>query len=259
MTTITTQTPQPKPTVTLESTAQVAVTTPTTSIDQPYLFTEGPPPEDNKTPTYGLTTSGLPAPNRSPELTPSMTTGLGNVLAMSPTEAANATVNLAAMQEILMRMAIMLRSNEMQTRDSELETKAKQTEQGIAKGLEAAKTERNAAMVQAGGQAVGGLSSMVGGFKGEGVTGSGVAVGKFSGGGTVISSSASIVSANLTYSAALDKAAQQRADLEAEQASNRANQASERGAAFLDAFKAFREAALQTAQAEAEAFKRTFA
>jgi hypothetical protein len=100
---------------------------------------------------------------------------------------------------------------------------------------------------------------MVGGVKGEGVTGSGVAVGKFSGGGTVISSSASIVAANLTYSAALDKAAQQRADLEAEQASNRANQASERAAFWLEALKAFREGALQTVQAAAESYKRTFA
>lgn len=259
MNTITIQTPKSTPMVGVDNTAEVAVPTPTTSSAQPYVFKEGPPQEENKTPTYGLTTSGLPAPSRSPELTPSLSTGLGNVLTMSPTDVANATFNLAAMQELLMRMAIATRSDELKNRDSELETKAKQTELGILKGLDAAESDRNAAIIAGSGQAFSGALSMVGGFKGEGLNAGNVAVGKFSGAGTFGQGMSSIVSANITYSGALDKAAQQRADLAADQASNRANQSSERAAAWLDAIKAFRDGAMQTAQTAAEAFKRTFA
>lgn len=242
--------------------AQVAAQQP--QVYQPYVFVDGEPPPDAGVPPAGANTAGL-SPSRRAALLPreidNLAADLGAMIAMNPTSTteANTYADLFAMQDELIRMMLKLRTDNLKSRDDELVVMREQKNLSIEKGLEAAGWDLAAGITTGVGQFAAGLASTVGGFKGEGLTGGTVATGKFSGFGAMANGFATALAAGLTYEGSKVKADQQRAELEAEQASQRLSQANERAATQLEALRSIAQSQLAIVQSNVDAVKRTYA
>ena len=249
----------------LETAQEASVAAASGKTAVPYVLVDGPPPDIGQLPP-GSMTSGLKAPSVSAEqwlVQASKVQGqfdavdFGQISTM--TEAMSAQAQIFAMQDVLIKLMILMRSDSMKNRDDELKLMIDQKTQAIAKSLDAAKLELSAGIMQGIGQiAAGGLTAL-GGFRGEGIVGSGVAQGKFSGIGSLLSGAFSITAAGLNYGAAMERAAQQKLELGSEAANSRMQQAIERMNTFRDIMKSMIDAQLTMQRDLVDAAKRAFA
>lgn len=234
------------------------------AVYQPYVFVDGEPPPDVGVPPAGANTVGLSPPRRAallPREIDNLSANLGAMIAMNPTSTteANTYASLFAMQDVMIRMMLQLRTDSLKNRDDEMVVMREKKTLAIEKGMDAAKMDLAAGITSGVGQFAAGLGSTVGGFKGEGLTGGTVAQGKFSGFGAMANGLATGIAAGLTYAGSQIKAEQQRAELAAEQASQRLSQANERAAAQLEALRSIAQSQLAIVQTNVEAVKRTYA
>jgi hypothetical protein len=232
----------------------------------PFVFVNGEPPPDVRLLPPGSMTSGLKAPSVSAEQWLNLASKVqGQFDAVdfgqisTVTEAMSAQAQIFAMQDVLIKLMILMRSDAMKNRDDELKLMIEQKTQAIAKSLDAAKLELTAGIVQGASQIVSGGFSFLGGLKGEGLQTSGVAVGKFSGVGTSAGGALNIGAAVLNYGAATERAAQQRLELGSEAANARMQQAIERMNTFRDIMKSMIDAQLTMQRDLVDAAKRSFA
>lgn len=232
------------------------------AVYQPYGFDfDGTPPPDNGVLPNSAYAAGMPAPLYA-ALTPAQTNLLSaDLIAMGVTSntEANTAANVTSMQDNFIRLMLSLRTQSLKDRDDEMVMVRDKKLVAIDKGLEAAEKDRNAAYAAGIGQIAAGTMSVVGGFKGEGLQGGLVATGKFSGFGTALNGIGSMVGASITFSGAQIKAEQQRAELDAEMATNRMNQSNERAANQKEAFLSFLQIQQQVVQNNVENNKRIFA
>jgi hypothetical protein len=234
------------------------------AVYQPYVLTDGPPPEDNSVLPTGAYTAGLPPPERAtvqPEEIVQLAADMGAMIAMNPSSTSEAAIyaTMFAMQDLLIRLMMQLRTDNLKNRDNEVLNFANNKELAIQKFEAAAKLELAAGIAQGLGQIASGLMSTVGGFKGEGLQGGTIAVGKFTGFGSIAMGIGTITSASLTYASNMQKAAERRADLEAELATQRMNQSNERAANARESFLAVLQSQQAIVQTNADANKRVFA
>ena len=232
---------------------------------QPYVFVDGEPPPMAGVSPAGTHTAGLTAPRQSTVLArqvENLSADLGAMIAMNPTSTteANTYASLFAMQDVMIRLMLQMRTDSLKSRDSEMVLMREQKTLAIEKGLQAAKWEMIAGITTGAGQVASGIASVKAGRKGEGLKDSGIAVGKYSGFGSILSGSANIVGAGMTYfGSSKTKVEQQEAELAAELANNRMSQANERAATQLEAFRAIAQSQLAILQTNVEAVKRTYA
>ncbi len=232
----------------------------------PFAFVNGEPPPDVGLLPPGSMTSGLKAPKVSAEQWLNLASKVqGQFDAVdfgqisTVTEAMSAQAQIFAMQDVLIKLMILLRSDSMKNRDDELKLMIEQKTQAIAKSLDVAKMELTAGIMQGIGQIAAGGMTAIGGFKGEGIAGSGVAQGKFSGIGSMLGGALNITAAGFTYGAAKERAAQQKLELNSEAANARMQQAIERMNTFRDIMKSMIDAQLTMQRDLVDAAKRTFA
>ncbi|MEI7783767.1 MAG: hypothetical protein WCK08_05235 [Betaproteobacteria bacterium] len=232
----------------------------------PFAFVNGEPPPDVGQLPPGSMTSGLKAPSVSADQWLSQASKVqGQFDAFnfgqinSTTEAMSAQAQIFAMQDVLIKLMILMRSDAMKNRDDELKLMIDQKTQAIAKSLDAAKLELTAGIVQGASQIVSGGFAALGGLKGEGLQTSGVAVGKYSGSGTSVAGALNIGAAVLNYGAATERAAQQRLELGSEAANARMQQSIERMNTFRDVMKSMIDAQLTMQRDLVDAAKRSFA
>jgi len=161
---------------------------------------------------------------------------------------------MATLRDQLMAMMLKLRSSEMNTRELALQTMVKERLAGIEKGLEAARNELAAslvngvAMVAAGGISVGGGVKAIrgpaaglsaGGPDPAGSTAWAQSVNQItSGSSQVVQGFGAIAAAPLTYAAKQDEAEKAKRDLDADVADKSYQQSIERMGKLLDDFKA---------------------
>lgn len=235
-----------------------------------YVFVEGQPPQDIVMLPPNSMSSGLASPEVSPEQWVKQSAGsevqvsafgLGQLT--SATEVTNAQAAIFAFQDMMIKLAIMLRSNEMKNRDDELQVMVTNKNAAIDKGLEAALREMNAGIIQGTAQIVQGVASVVGAGMGEGLKNEAgditVAQGKYSGWGSIFGGALNIAAAAETYGAAKDKAEQQRGELRAEVANARMQQAIERMNGYKELMKTAIDAQLAMQRDLTEAAKRSYA
>lgn len=239
------------------------------AVYQPYVFVDGEPPPDVGVPPAGANTVGLSPPRRAallPREIDNLSANLGAMIAMNPTSTteANTYASLFAMQDVMIRMMLQLRTDSLKNRDDEMVVMREKKTLAIEKGLDAAKLDLVAGITTGVGQISAGLMSGIGGLKGEGLAGTAlepgkVAQGKYSGWGNMANGLASVIAAGFTYGSSQIKADQQRAEMAAEQASQRLSQANERAAAQLEALRSIAQSQLAIVQTNVEAVKRTYA
>jgi hypothetical protein len=232
----------------------------------PFAFVNGEPPPDVGQLPPGSMTSGLKAPSVSADqwLTQASKVqgqfdafNFGQI--NSTTEAMSAQAQIFAMQDVLIKLMILMRSDSMKNRDDELKLMIDQKTQAIAKSLDAAKLELTAGIMQGIGQIAAGGMTAIGGFRGEGIVGSGVAQGKFSGIGSMLGGAFSITAAGFTFGAAQERAAQQTFELGSDAANARMQQSIERMNTFRDIMKSMIDAQLTMQRDLVDAAKRSFA
>jgi hypothetical protein len=245
-------------------------TGPTAPKDSPakpaYAFVEGEPPKDMVMLPPGSMSSGLSSPDVSPEQWLKQSGGaqvqvsafgLGELT--STTEVTNAQASIFAFQDMLIKLAIMLRSSEMKNRDDELQVMVTNKNAAIDKGLEAAFREMNAEILRGSSQIVSGAFSVAGGLKGEGMKDAKIGQGTISGWGGIVGGALNIAAATETYAGAKDKAEQQRAELRSEVANARMQQSIERMNGYKELMKVAVDASLAIQRDLTEAAKRTYA
>ncbi len=234
-----------------------------------------PPPDgtggsDNK--------DGLPAPT----VFTSIDASTFSAFSSSPkTPILPENASLSQLRDAMAVIFMQLRTSDLQTRDKELEAGVATRLAAVEKGVEAAKTERDAAQAAAWGQIAGGIVqfgfSAAGGvaaFKNVPKTGldaGGVQKLGFwqridpqvltttgQGLSSISSGAGGVVQADKNYEAAQKKAEQQRGDIAGETSQTRSQQANERATQNRDAFLAFLQAEAQQEQMKTDVAKRTF-
>lgn len=225
-----------------------------------YKFVDGAPPPPTTLP-LGVDTAGMPAP--------SMTSGewlaeSGQVLQQfnavnfsniaTPEDALNAQAKIMALQSTLAKLMIVMRTDEFENRDKEMDNNIKYQTLAIGKGLEAAKTELVQGLTQGAFQIAGGALTFGAGMRGEAM-----GAGRFQGMGQGVGGIGTIVSSIMGYSSAQTKAEQQQYELLASTSNARMGQANERAANYRDLMKGFIDGELAVQQAMQQQNSRVFA
>lgn len=166
----------------------------------------------------------------------------------------SSVAQMIQLRDQLMALMLKLRTSELSNRDKELQTMVAKRLAGIEKGLDAARKELIAGLISGAVQIGAGAVSMVGGAKAmKGAAKTELTAGVdaaaqqgannqalmqvYSGGSQMIQGFGSIVTAPINFEAKKDEAEKARLELEADTASQRMNQASERAQKNLDDFR----------------------
>ena len=228
----------------------------------PFIFVNGEPPADAGLVPPATYTAGLALPAVDPRQWSAQSGSLDLSNVTTTTGVMNVQAQVMALQDVLMKMMLVLRTSSLNNREDELQTMIKQKTVSIEKGLDAAFKDMMAGILGGVAEIAAGVGSLKGAKAGEGVANAmgqvKVAVGTNSSYGTIASGFIKVAAAVMGYGAALDKADQQRADLRADVANARMQQANEQAAAYLENFKAFKDGQLQIQRDLTESSKRTF-
>lgn len=215
-----------------------------------------PPPRREGRP-FASGTDGLPPPRMSRGEAVAELDRIGKAIGsfdFSQPFTESSFAEMAALRDQLMAMMLKLRSSEMGNRDLALQTMVAERLAGIQKGLDAAKKELAASLINGFAQVVAGGISVGGGVKAIRGPAPGLSAGGAdpagsaawsqsvnqitSGSSQVVQGLGGIAAAPLTYAAKQDEAEKAKRDLDADVADKRYQQSIERMGKLLDDFKA---------------------
>lgn len=218
----------------------------------PFVFVNGEPPADAGLVPPATYTAGLALPAVDPRKWSAQAGSLDLSNVTTTSGVMNVQAQVMALQDVMMKLMLTLRTSALNDRETELQTMIKQKTLGIEKGLEAAEKEMWAGIITGVGQMFQGVAGMKGGLNGE------TNGGKFTSAGTFMNGMYSVAAAAVNYQAAGLRAEQQRYDLRADVANTRSQQNNELANNFKEAFKVFMDGQLQIQRDLTESAKRTF-